>query len=68
MPGANATVTKPNILVIIPDELRHDSLGYSGHPVFRTPHIDRIAREGVWFSRAYCTGPLCMPARWRRRA
>ena len=54
---------RPNILIIIPDELRADALGYAGHPVFRTPHIDRIAREGVWFSNAYCSAPLCMPAR-----
>ncbi|HEX2515692.1 MAG TPA: sulfatase-like hydrolase/transferase, partial [Chloroflexota bacterium] len=54
---------RPNILIIIPDELRADALGYAGHPVFRTPHIDRIAGEGVWFSNAYCSAPLCMPAR-----
>jgi arylsulfatase A-like enzyme len=43
--------------------LRADALGYAGHPVFRTPHIDRIATEGVWFRDAYCSAPLCMPAR-----
>jgi arylsulfatase len=51
------------VLILMPDELRADSLGYAGHPVFRTPHVDRIAREGVWFSNVYCTAPLCMPAR-----
>jgi arylsulfatase len=47
----------------MPDELRADSLGCAGHPVFRTPHIDRLAREGVFFGGAYATSPLCMPAR-----
>jgi arylsulfatase len=55
--------SRPNILIVIPDELRADALSYAGHPVFRTPHIDRIAREGVWFRDAYCSAPLCMPAR-----
>jgi choline-sulfatase len=56
-------VTQPNILIILPDELRADALGCAGHPVYRTPNVDRIAREGVRFTNAYCTGPLCMPAR-----
>ncbi|HEU5316391.1 MAG TPA: sulfatase-like hydrolase/transferase, partial [Chloroflexota bacterium] len=56
-------MTRPNILIILPDELRADALGCAGHPVYRTPHVDRLAREGVRFTNAYCTGPLCMPAR-----
>ncbi|HEX2036026.1 MAG TPA: sulfatase-like hydrolase/transferase, partial [Chloroflexota bacterium] len=54
---------RPNILILMPDELRADALGYAGHPVYRTPHVDRLAREGVAFANAYCTSPLCMPAR-----
>jgi arylsulfatase A-like enzyme len=56
-------MTQPNILIVMPDELRADALGYAGHPVYRTPHVDRLAREGVRFSHMYCTAPLCMPAR-----
>ena len=56
-------MSQPNILILMPDELRWDALGCAGHRVFKTPHVDRLAREGVLFSRAYCTGPLCMPAR-----
>src|SRR5437588_3427487 len=58
-----APARRPNILIIMPDELRADALGYAGHPVYRTPHVDRLAREGVAFTNAYCTSPLCMPAR-----
>ena len=57
------TESRPNVLILMPDELRADALGYAGHPVFRTPHIDRLAREGAIFTSAYCASPLCMPAR-----
>jgi Sulfatase len=58
-----AAPARPNILIIMPDELRADALGHAGHPVFRTPSIDRLAGEGVVFANTYCTSPLCMPAR-----
>lgn len=58
-----ATELRPNVLILMPDELRADALGYAGHPVFRTPHVDRLAQEGAVFTRAYCASPLCMPAR-----
>jgi len=60
---SNSPARQPNILIVMPDELRWDALGCARHPVFKTPHVDRLAREGVLFTRAYCTGPLCMPAR-----
>jgi arylsulfatase len=55
--------SRPNVLILMPDELRADAPGYAGHRVFRTPHIDRLAREGAVFTGAYCASPLCMPAR-----
>lgn len=45
------------------DQHRADVLGCAGDPAVRTPNIDRLAREGVRFSRTTCQGPLCMPAR-----
>jgi len=53
----------PNILIIMPDQLRADTLGCSGNPVVRTPNIDRLAGEGVRFTRAYTVSPICMSAR-----
>ena len=53
----------PNILIIMPDQLRADSLSCAGHPIVKTPNIDKIAAEGVQFSKAYTVSPICMPAR-----
>lgn len=54
---------KPNILIIMTDQQRADSMGCSGNPVVKTPNMDKIAREGVCFTRAYTVSPVCMPAR-----
>ena len=54
---------RPNILVVLLDDLRWDTLGYAGHPHVRTPQIDRIANEGVQFTNAFCTTSLCSPSR-----
>jgi len=49
--------------VILVDDLRFDETGISGHPYLRTPHIDRIAREGAICANAFHTTPLCSPNR-----
>jgi N-acetylglucosamine-6-sulfatase len=54
---------RPNILFILLDDLRADTLGYAGHRAIKTPNIDRVAREGVNFSNAFCTTSLCSPSR-----
>lgn len=54
---------RPNIVFVLMDDLRWDELGCTGHPFARTPHIDRIAREGVLFRNAFATTPLCSPSR-----
>ncbi|MGH8664900.1 MAG: sulfatase-like hydrolase/transferase [Burkholderiales bacterium] len=54
---------KPNLLVILIDDLRYDEFGAGGHPYMRTPHIDRIAHEGAIFERAFHTTPICSPNR-----
>ena len=45
------------------DQQHPGCLGYAGHPVVRTPHIDALAGSGVAFARAYVANPLCMPSR-----
>jgi N-acetylglucosamine-6-sulfatase len=58
--GADA---RPNIVVVVVDDLRWDELSCTGHPVVLTPHIDRVANEGVRFRNAFATTPLCSPSR-----
>jgi arylsulfatase A-like enzyme len=54
---------RPNIVVVLADDLRWDDIGTMGHPYVKTPHIDRVAREGVKFMNAFVTTPLCSPSR-----
>jgi iduronate 2-sulfatase len=51
-----------NVLLITVDDLR-DTLGCYGHPVVKTPHIDRLAARAVQFERAYVQYPVCNPSR-----
>ena len=54
---------RPNLIVILIDDLRFDEVGLCGHPYMLTPHIDRIGLEGVQFVNAFHTTPLCSPNR-----
>ena len=59
----STVVTKPNVLFIAIDDL-NDWVGHlRGHPQAKTPNIDRLAGQGVSFTRAYCSAPLCNPSR-----
>ena len=52
---------RPNILFAIADDASH--FGCYGHRFVRTPHIDRVAREGIRFDRMFTTNPKCAPSR-----
>lgn len=54
---------RPNILLIMTDEMRGDCLGIAGHPDVKTPHIDTLAARGVRFENAVSACPSCIPAR-----
>jgi iduronate 2-sulfatase len=60
--GTFATDAKPNILFIAIDDLRPE-LGCYGSPIVRSPHLDRLATEGLLFNRAYCQQAICSPSR-----
>ena len=63
-PASSAELAaRPNIVVVLVDDLRWDEIGCAGHPFVRTPNIDRIASEGSRFRNAFCTTPLCSPVR-----
>lgn len=57
--------TRPNILWIMGDEFRTDSLSCYGspHPRVVTPNIDKLAESGVLFTNTYCNSPICVPSR-----
>ena len=54
---------RPNFILFITDQHRADYLGCYGHPVLRTPNIDKLAECGVAFDRFYVASPVCMPNR-----
>ena len=54
---------RPNILFIMSDQLIAALTGAYSHPVVQTPHLDRLATEGVRFDSAYTPFPLCAPGR-----
>jgi arylsulfatase A-like enzyme len=54
---------RPNILFIMTDSLRWDNLHCAGHPLVKTPNLDKLASEGRLFNNAYSAAPVCCPAR-----
>lgn len=57
------TPRTPNVLLILCDQFRYDSIGYAGKYEVKTPNIDRLADEGLFFRQAYTPLPVCAPAR-----
>lgn len=55
---------QPNILFLMADQMAAPSLPFYGHKVVKTPHLSRLAEEGVVFDSAYCNSPLCAPSRF----
>ena len=54
---------RPNVLLVVVDDMRFDEYGGGGHPYLTTPNIDRLAREGVSFRNMFHATPLCSPNR-----
>ncbi len=57
-------MTRPNIVVVMADQLAPQFTGAYGHPVAQTPHLDALASTGMRFDAAYCNSPLCAPSRF----
>jgi arylsulfatase A-like enzyme len=55
--------TKPNVIFILADDLGYGDLGFLGQRHIETPNIDRLAKEGMFFSRHYSGSPVCAPSR-----
>lgn len=58
-----ATSTRPNIIFILTDDQRWDALGYAGNKLIHTPEMDKLARQGVYFSKATSSTPICSASR-----
>ena len=54
---------RPNIVFLLTDDQRWESLGFSGNTLVKTPNLDRLAAEGVWFEQATITSAICTPSR-----
>lgn len=54
---------RPNILLIITDSQRYDTIAALGNPIIKTPSLNRVSREGTSFTSAFTPSPMCVPAR-----
>lgn len=59
---------RPNVLLVMADQLAPHFTGTYGHPLVATPNLDALAERGVRFDAAYCHSPLCAPARFSMMA
>ena len=57
------TSRRPNVIVILADDMGHGDVSLYGNTLIETPHIDSIGRDGVQFTAGYSSAPLCSPAR-----
>jgi choline-sulfatase len=60
-------MSQPNVLFVMTDQQRFDTIASLGNPHIYTPNLDRLAARGAAFSRAYSTCPVCVPARYTVR-
>src|SRR5437660_993122 len=54
---------QPNFLFLLTDDQRFDTLGCAGHPIVKTPHLDKIAAGGIRFRNSFVTTPICPASR-----
>ena len=61
--GMAASAQPPNIVFVMSDDQGWNDVGFNGGEFYETPHLDRMAREGMIFTSAYSSGPNCAPTR-----
>lgn len=67
MNDAQIALQQPNVLFVMTDQQRWDTIAALGNGLIHTPNMDRLARRGVSFANAYSTCPVCLPARYTVR-
>jgi arylsulfatase A-like enzyme len=60
---AAASPDKPNVVILLADDLGYGDLGINGNTMIPTPNIDTLMRQGANFRQAYCASPICSPSR-----
>ena len=55
--------SRPNVVIVLVDDLGYGDLGYTGHPSYRSPNIDRLARDGKVLTSFYSASSVCTPSR-----
>ncbi len=61
--AANSLAKRPNFIFIFADDLGWGDLGCYGHPQLKTPHLDRLAKQGTLFTQFYVNASVCSPSR-----
>jgi len=54
---------RPNIILIMADDMGYGDVGFNGNKIIKTPHLDEMAKSGIRFTRFYAGGPVCSPTR-----
>lgn len=57
------TQKQPNVILVMADDLGYGDVGFNGHQIIKTPHLDKMADQGVVFDRFYTAAPICSPTR-----
>ena len=57
------TDSRPNVILVMADDLGWGDVGYNGNPVMQTPHLDEMAKSAVRFDQFYAAAPVCSPTR-----
>lgn len=60
---APSEAARPNVLLVMPDQMRGQATGFAGDPNAKTPRLDRLASEGLFLSNMIANAPVCCPAR-----
>lgn len=61
--GTLAEAEKPNVIFLMADDLGYGDVGFNGNTLVKTPNLDRMAEDGLRFTRFYSVGPVCSPTR-----
>src|SRR5581483_4125569 len=62
-PLASGVEKRPNVVFVLTDDQRWDTISLSERSQVKTPNIDRLGKEGLYFRNAFCTTSLCSPSR-----